>query len=480
MSTQINVTVGSGGLPEKAKQQQQAARQAQLEKERQRRIEAQGQQQRIAALAADGRASDGSVLSGGNAKQPLPQPRPAAFRASRVNYGWFRLILEPITLRTPSFTQTGLGFPVFYSGQADSIRIESVNGASLIDNDYAEASLIYPPTYPLPGIIVTNSYAQWSPFLLPVADDQVVLSLAYKQTVIYNYVLRNESGVYIGTQTESEFKTYSKAYLISPDSIKLLTVPAQLESLGLDYAEPATETYTRFLTGIGTVTLYRPVPPNQAFQDQWLNRRRQTIAALTQYGTTLSNVQADENGTTYTVYNGAEAAGNSNPFYDVSCAGPGVYSFFPNEANIKAIIQAAYDAGQLGTFSFYERSVIKSYPWLEQFVLAKLKAKKVYGLDRDWTDLSQIKLDLFEIPTPTRGSWDEDKFDGVLNSADYGYPPRKFTKKEFFKLPISYAALNTETQLQMPTVYYFTTLGNASYCRAQALALGFTTADLTP
>jgi hypothetical protein len=84
MSTQINVTVGSGGLPEKAKQQQQAARQAQLEKERQRRIEAQGQEQRNAALTAEGRAPDGSVLSSGKAKQPLAQPRPAAFRSDNL------------------------------------------------------------------------------------------------------------------------------------------------------------------------------------------------------------------------------------------------------------------------------------------------------------------------------------------------------------------------------------------------------------
>ncbi len=84
MSTQINVTVGSGGLPEKAKLQQQAARQAQLEKERQRRVEAQGQEQRNAALTAEGRAPDGSVLSSGKTKQPLAQPRPAAFRSDNL------------------------------------------------------------------------------------------------------------------------------------------------------------------------------------------------------------------------------------------------------------------------------------------------------------------------------------------------------------------------------------------------------------
>jgi hypothetical protein len=86
MSTQINVTVGSGGLPEKAKQQQQAARQAQLEKQRQQRIEAQGQQHRSAALAAEGRASDGSPLYGSSFKQPDIGRRPAANRQLFEHY----------------------------------------------------------------------------------------------------------------------------------------------------------------------------------------------------------------------------------------------------------------------------------------------------------------------------------------------------------------------------------------------------------
>ncbi len=92
MSTQINVTVGSGGLPEKAKQQQQAARQAQLEKERQQRIETQGQEQRTANLAAAGRAPDGTLLFGPGFKQPEVERRPAANRqeSTKVGHGWFQ------------------------------------------------------------------------------------------------------------------------------------------------------------------------------------------------------------------------------------------------------------------------------------------------------------------------------------------------------------------------------------------------------
>jgi hypothetical protein len=80
MSTQINVTVGSGGLLEKAKQQQQAARQAQLEKERQQRLEEQGIEQRNAKLEAQGKAPDGSLLYSTALQKPQIERRPAASR----------------------------------------------------------------------------------------------------------------------------------------------------------------------------------------------------------------------------------------------------------------------------------------------------------------------------------------------------------------------------------------------------------------
>ena len=81
MSTQINVTIDSGGLTDKARQLQTAARQAQLEKERQQRIEAQGTEQRTAAQASQGRAPDGTPLYSPGFKQPQIERRPAANRS---------------------------------------------------------------------------------------------------------------------------------------------------------------------------------------------------------------------------------------------------------------------------------------------------------------------------------------------------------------------------------------------------------------
>ena len=84
MSTKINVTVDSGGLSDRAKQQQQAARQAQLEKERQQRIEEQGTEQRTAAQATQGRAADGTPLYSTGFKQPTSERRPAANRGESL------------------------------------------------------------------------------------------------------------------------------------------------------------------------------------------------------------------------------------------------------------------------------------------------------------------------------------------------------------------------------------------------------------
>lgn len=110
MTTQINITVDSGGLTDRAKQQQQAARQAQLEKERQQRIEAQGQKQRDDALASQGRAPDGSSLSNTNSTTPKIERRPAAQRSDTFKVGHTWLIQrtsESLTANKALFTLFG-------------------------------------------------------------------------------------------------------------------------------------------------------------------------------------------------------------------------------------------------------------------------------------------------------------------------------------------------------------------------------------
>jgi hypothetical protein len=86
VSTQINVTVGSGGLSDKARQLQTAARQAQLEKERTINLSAEALDKRVAAQAAKGLSPDGLPLYGPGFKQPQIERRPAATRTGDGSY----------------------------------------------------------------------------------------------------------------------------------------------------------------------------------------------------------------------------------------------------------------------------------------------------------------------------------------------------------------------------------------------------------
>jgi hypothetical protein len=109
VSTQINVTVGSGGLSDKARQLQTAARQAQLEKERQQRLELEGTEQRNAKLKAEGKAPDGSPLYGAIFQQPQIDRRPAATRTGGKDVWICYCDQDPQALTVPS------GFKFLYS-----------------------------------------------------------------------------------------------------------------------------------------------------------------------------------------------------------------------------------------------------------------------------------------------------------------------------------------------------------------------------
>ena len=83
MSTNINITVGDNALLNRAKQQQAANRQAQLERESATRLEAQANAARTAAFAAQGRDPSGNLIAGTPFRQPQIDRRPAA--TSRFN-----------------------------------------------------------------------------------------------------------------------------------------------------------------------------------------------------------------------------------------------------------------------------------------------------------------------------------------------------------------------------------------------------------
>jgi hypothetical protein len=100
MSTNINITVGDSGLLDRARQQQAANRQAQLNREAAARLEAQAIAARTAAFAAQGRDASGNLIIGAPFSQPQIDRRPAANR-----FGGKGLLVAG---KTAAYGETGL------------------------------------------------------------------------------------------------------------------------------------------------------------------------------------------------------------------------------------------------------------------------------------------------------------------------------------------------------------------------------------
>jgi hypothetical protein len=115
MSTNINITVGDSGLLDRARQQQAASRQTQLNREASVQLEAEAtaalltnanaiasgaafNAARTAAFAAQGRDATGNLITAPSRIQPYIAPRPAANRRRKGTYRVeARLDIEAIT-----------------------------------------------------------------------------------------------------------------------------------------------------------------------------------------------------------------------------------------------------------------------------------------------------------------------------------------------------------------------------------------------
>jgi hypothetical protein len=185
VSTQINVTVGSGGLSDKAKQLQTAARQAQLEKERQQRIEAQGQEQRNAKLEAEGKAPDGSLLYGPGFKQPEIERRPAAFRVGNqagISFAWEEITTETVTSITyANSTKSLCGVPAVtlgYSSNFNAYRVISGNG-----------SQTYSFAIDLSDISLDQNFSPPNLNVFGVSFQDYAISIGWDYSALYSYLI---------------------------------------------------------------------------------------------------------------------------------------------------------------------------------------------------------------------------------------------------------------------------------------------------
>ena len=232
MSSQINITVDSGGLSAKAKQQQQAARLAQLERERTHRIEAEAQAQRDAKLAAEGKRPDGQPQFDVPPQTPRLQDEPAANRLASdlivnglaVKYSNYRQLDYQvdgtngwdfsIRIEIGLFGQTS---PTVFDYKKDPITFSSGSPPEPLPDTYPTAPNIY--TQAEFAALPQSASTSWGAgaqtyvdksfyFLVPCADGGVYV------VVHTNQALYSEDGV--GTRTIStQFTTETESISVT-------------------------------------------------------------------------------------------------------------------------------------------------------------------------------------------------------------------------------------------------------------------------
>jgi len=144
VSTQINVTVDSGGLRARAKQQQNAARQARLDKERTTRIEQQGAEQRTAQKAAAGQNPNGTSRSYPSFRPLAIAEEPSANRRLPTD----QLVVYYLDAPPPRTSKQGVIvedlYPAFSGGGTASYNTVLFQGVRALTAPSASNDLSFP------------------------------------------------------------------------------------------------------------------------------------------------------------------------------------------------------------------------------------------------------------------------------------------------------------------------------------------------
>jgi hypothetical protein len=141
MSTNINIAVGDDALLNRAKRQQYASRQAQLERESTARLQAQSTAARTAVLAAAGKDATGNSVGGSLTKLPQLERRPAATRDGGLG---FNLV--------PSAEYASFGFNALTRG------IRAKTFTNIIAFDTGNYTTYFRPEYVAAGGPANSSY----------------------------------------------------------------------------------------------------------------------------------------------------------------------------------------------------------------------------------------------------------------------------------------------------------------------------------
>lgn len=497
MSTNINITVGDNALLDAAKANQAANRQAQLEKEANQRLAAAATDARTEANAAAGKDADGNLLYGVPTAKPDIERRPAANRQSTYNYGEadYRIysgendkkIVSIVSVdRTASLVYEipGSEIPEGYRDRDGADRLPYLNNPYSSDLPYLsvtqQSQLIFDrpessfDVFKITDTIVehtgingndppgevnawTSASGGWSRFFtipyedlvfLPIGKDLVLLVVLTFRYSAKSYSLRTRISEYeqdnltsINTLISYESTTtieleehvqseQTSAFLIGKSSIKQVQCPnAFVEILKSRnfWVVPDLGPVQR----TGTKTEYvGPLIPNQEY----------TFTGITYvYSQSYSDKSAIKSNMAATWgFVGTWGIPNTNDLR--TAISPGVYDIFRSNLNEVA------------------------FPWLLDEIKSNIAE---VGKNYKW-------LRIFETYPPI----DKRKLQEYRGILPYNYWDYSF-EEEFFK---TVKIIPQYPPLTDPYFFriFFIDWNKPGYCRQQALALGFTAADLTP
>jgi hypothetical protein len=493
MSTQINVTVDSGGLSERVKQQQLAARQAQLEKERTINLSAEALDKRVAAQAAKGLSLEGQPLNSAGSKQPQIQRRPAANRfgaEETVSMGW--LCVGPNDWRTGSNsnqittiegTNQGRALAISSTDATYWLQINGIPETSAT-GDFAPGNpTVYSAPFSTP-YFVQRSWNNYTYDVLPLGKGNYMVLLRYEKAysrVRWNFVSSNPNTYAIDMSPYSGISTHYQAFVVGKSSVRQINTIAQQTKTYLDSkvarAVPVTVGNYYLSVSANSNAIYgvSDWPPDGFPSNFGLAQSFSFQLAANRAG--------NPNAYPYSGWYVGRMPFATGPV-PLGFASPAVYSKYTNYADWTDVTPTATNNFGTNAYDTWFAGLANAVP--------EDKIKNALGHSRE-TD-SSFYSNTFSLPVYT---WQQGNPVGnqwIFGPA--GNPPRPSITdplywKAFKTLSFSPSALPVPALPSYSTdaggvsspqsiLLTVTDWGAPSYCRQQALALGFTSADLTP
>jgi hypothetical protein len=440
VSTQINVAVDSGGLREQARQLQNAARQAQLEKERTTRVE-----QDATALRAQKQASGatGQLVSSGSA------PGQSANTFARFGPS-FKPVLpqeEPAAQRVSTGTVAGVEWRITFSPL-------NTTAMTSIDTTEFMTLTVGPPGHAVTASVnIPNSRRQAavaSYYDLIIREDRLFSLPLGKNTCLFVFHRNFLRSIEFpgGKETFPVHATFT--FVVSPTAARLISAPDALKA-NLDDVYPrvtVNSTREQILVQAPDGQVISSVTVDAFDGTLWANGSRYGVAI--NYSTTSSLRRATVLALQYGILNADPANYFSLSDY-LTYFSPAVYTFIKGPMTLDA------NAVQ---YEYMRSTYFANAP---RFFLKRCALEITCTTEKTGFDVTRTTPVTLDTAIPAANFNAAKKYDVALN----GYQ-------------VTGSFLISLTSVRYPGLAFAWDWENPTYCRQQATTLGFSGADFTP